>query len=50
MRSKKQLSRMPEDRVLTALSSLHKDMRYLPRGRGIDGMTPAKQDVVGIQR
>ena len=45
MRSKKQLSRMPEDRVLTVLSSLHKDMRYLPRGRGIDGMTPAKQDL-----
>jgi len=45
MRSKKQLSRMPEDRVLTVLSSLHKDTRYLPRGRGIDEMTPVKQDL-----
>jgi len=43
MRSKKQLSRMPEDRVLTVLSSLHKDMRYLPRGRGVNGMTPVKE-------
>ncbi len=32
MRSQTQLSRMPEDRVLTVLSSLHKDRRYLPRG------------------
>jgi len=32
MRSQAQLSRMPEDRVLTVLSSLHKDRRYLPRG------------------
>lgn len=30
MRSKSQLSRMPEDRVLTVLSSLHEDGRYLP--------------------
>jgi len=29
MRSKSQLSRMPEDRVLTVLSSLHRDRRYL---------------------
>ena len=33
MRSKKQLSRMPEDRVLTVLSSLHKDRRYLSNVR-----------------
>jgi len=32
MRSKKQLSRMPEDRVLTVLSSLHRDKRYLDNG------------------
>jgi len=32
MRSKAQLSRMPEDRVLTVLSSLHRDSRYLDNG------------------
>ena len=45
MRSKKQLSRMPEDRVLTVLSSLHKDKRYLPRGRGGVNEMTVKQDL-----
>lgn len=43
MRSKKQLLRMPEDRVLTVLSSLHQDSRYLPKAEDVKSLKGPKK-------
>jgi hypothetical protein len=49
MRSKRQLSRMPEDRVLTVLSSLHKDTRYLPSHWGLPSSSSFKTNKIVLK-